>query len=67
MALHKSMLDEFGLGTIWVRRGTQPVETAVEPVAVAPERSTAAPLNRAAAASLENVRRMTSASSRERC
>ncbi|SAL10346.1 phage SPO1 DNA polymerase--like protein [Caballeronia sordidicola] len=28
MALRKSMLDEFGLGTIWVRRGAQPVESA---------------------------------------
>jgi DNA polymerase len=57
MALPKSMLDEFGLGTIWVRRGTQPVETAVEPVAVAPERSTAVPLNRAAAAELAELER----------
>jgi uracil-DNA glycosylase len=25
MAMHKSMLEEFGLGTVWVRRGTEPV------------------------------------------
>jgi uracil-DNA glycosylase family 4 len=60
MALHKSMLDEFGLGTIWVRReargtqGTQPVEPAAHE-AVAAERSTAIPLNRAAVAELERA------------
>src|SRR6266702_734099 len=35
MALHKSMLEEFGLGTVWVRRGTVPVETS----AAVPEQS----------------------------
>jgi DNA polymerase len=61
MALHKSMLDEFGLGTIWVRRearearGTQPVESAALHDVVAAERSTAIPLNRAAAAELERA------------
>ncbi|CAN7281397.1 uracil-DNA glycosylase [Caballeronia sp. dw_19] len=29
MALHKSMLEEFGLGTVWVRRGPASVETSV--------------------------------------
>ena len=28
MALHKSMLEEFGLGTVWVRRGTASAETS---------------------------------------
>ncbi|KQR90250.1 DNA polymerase [Burkholderia sp. Leaf177] len=58
MALHKSMFDEFGLGTIWVRRATQPAEPAAavfeEPVTV-PERSAPIPLNRAAAAELERA------------
>ena len=36
MALHKSMLEEFGLGTVWVRRGAA---SADAPVAV-PEQST---------------------------
>jgi uracil-DNA glycosylase family 4 len=39
MALHKSMLDEFGLGTIWVRRGAQAVEPAALPEAAEPERA----------------------------
>ena len=28
MALHKSMLEEFGLGTVWVRRGAASAETS---------------------------------------
>jgi uracil-DNA glycosylase family 4 len=55
VALHKSMLDEFGLGTIWVRRGTQPVELAAMHEAIAAEKSTANPLHRAAAAELERA------------
>jgi DNA polymerase len=46
MALHKSMLEEFGLGTVWVRRGTASVEA---PAAALPEQSTAAGLPPAAA------------------
>jgi DNA polymerase len=49
MALHKSMLEEFGLGTVWVRRGTVPVESSV----TVPDGSTAVALNRAAAAELQ--------------
>lgn len=29
MALHKSMLEEFGLGTVWVRRGTVSADASV--------------------------------------
>jgi uracil-DNA glycosylase family 4 len=47
MALHKSMLEEFGLGTVWVRRSTTPREVS-EPVAS--DQPAAAPLNRVAAA-----------------
>ncbi|CAH2781193.1 MAG: Uracil-DNA glycosylase, family 4 (EC [uncultured Caballeronia sp.] len=36
MALHKSMLEEFGLGTVWVRRGATSADTSVS----APDRST---------------------------
>jgi DNA polymerase len=49
MALHKSMLEEFGLGTVWVRRGTAPAEASV----AVPDRSAAVPLNRAEAAELQ--------------
>lgn len=55
MALHKSMFDEFGLGTIWVRRATQPVEPTALAEPVTPDRSTAIPLNRAAVAELERT------------
>jgi len=51
MALHKSMLEEFGLGTVWVRRGAASA-SADAPVAVPAQSidSTAIALDRKAAA-----------------
>ena len=55
MALHKSMLEEFGLGTVWVRRGAASVSASASadaPVAVPDQStdSTAITLDRKAAA-----------------
>jgi uracil-DNA glycosylase len=40
MALHKSMLEEFGLGTVWVRRGAASASTSADASAAVPAQST---------------------------
>jgi uracil-DNA glycosylase len=39
MALHKSMLEEFGLGTVWVRRGAGSASTSAEASTSVPAQS----------------------------
>lgn len=53
MALHKSMLEEFGLGTVWVRRGAGSASASAEASIAVPDQSTdstAKALDHAAAA-----------------
>jgi uracil-DNA glycosylase len=40
MALHKSMLEEFGLGTVWVRRGAALASASAETSMAVPDQST---------------------------
>ena len=56
MALHKSMLEEFGLGTVWVRRGAASASASVDASVAVPDQSAdslATTLDRKAAAEVQ--------------
>ena len=58
MALHKSMLEEFGLGTVWVRRGAPSASASADASVAVPDQSTdstAIALDRKAAAEVDGL------------